>query len=86
MSMRDEKGLDDKIIAVSLLDPAYAHYTHIRELPQHSLNELKRFFEEYKTLEKKSVVVEEFVGPFEANKAIRESLRMYDELQAKQNA
>lgn len=78
MSMRDEKGLDDKIIAISLEDPAFSHYTHIRELPQHGLLELKRFFEDYKRLEHKSVVVEDFSGPFEANKAIREGLKMYD--------
>jgi inorganic pyrophosphatase len=78
MEMEDEKGIDDKIIAVSVKDPAYSHYTHIRELPQHTLHELKRFFEDYKTLERKSVVVEEFSGPFEANKAIRESLRGYE--------
>lgn len=84
MSMRDDKGLDDKIIAISLLDPAYAQYTHIRELPQHTLLELKRFFEDYKTLEKKAVIVEEFSGPFEANKAIREGMRGYQELLATQ--
>jgi inorganic pyrophosphatase len=78
MSMRDDKGLDDKIIAISLEDPAYVHYTHIRELPQHSLHELRRFFEDYKRLENKAVVVEDFSGPFEANKAIRESLKMYE--------
>jgi len=78
MSMRDEKGLDDKIIAISLEDPAYAHYTHIRELPQHGLHELKRFFEDYKRLENKTVVVEDFSGPYEANRAIRDALRMYE--------
>ena len=80
MSMRDEKGLDDKVIAISLFDPAFSHYTHIRELPQHALHELKRFFEDYKTLEHKAVVVEEFAGPFEANKAIRESIRGYQSM------
>jgi inorganic pyrophosphatase len=77
MSMRDEKGLDDKIIAVSVYDPAYAQYRHIREIPQHTLHELKRFFEDYKTLEKKMVVVEDFAGPDEAHRAIREALRLY---------
>ena len=37
MRMRDEKGLDDKIIAVHIDDPAFAEYTHIREVPKHAL-------------------------------------------------
>jgi inorganic pyrophosphatase len=80
MAMRDEKGLDDKIIAVHLDDPAVSQYSHIREIPQHVLHELKRFFEDYKLLEHKQVVVEEFEGPFEANKAIRESIALYKTL------
>ena len=82
MQMRDDKGLDDKIIAIHLDDPAVAQYSHIRELPQHVLRELKRFFEDYKTLERKQVVVEEFEGPFEANKVIRAGLVGYTKLRA----
>jgi inorganic pyrophosphatase len=83
MQMRDEKGLDDKVIAVHLDDPAFNQYTHIREVPQHTLLELKRFFEDYKQLENKKVEVEEFQGPFEANKIIRASVNGYLELMAK---
>ncbi len=80
MQMRDDKGLDDKIIAIHLDDPAYAEYTHIREVPHHTLLELRRFFLDYKTLENKSVEVEEFSGPFEANKTIREAIVAYKKL------
>ena len=33
MRMRDEKGIDDKIIAVSVHDPAFADYTDKAQLP-----------------------------------------------------
>src|SRR3954452_8569683 len=51
MTMRDDKGLDDKIIAVHVNDPAYVDYTDISQLPRHVLAELKRFFQDYKLLE-----------------------------------
>jgi inorganic pyrophosphatase len=86
MQMRDDKGLDDKIIAVHIDDPTFVDYTHIRELPKHWLLELKRFFEDYKTLEHKEVIVQDFLGPFEANKIIRQSLLDYTALMKKKAA
>jgi inorganic pyrophosphatase len=80
MPMRDEKGLDDKIIAVHLDDPAMRDISHIRELPSHTMKELERFFMDYKTLEHKMVEVAEPDGPFEANKVIREAIAGYKKL------
>ena len=40
--MRDDRGQDDKIIAITLDDPQYAHYRDIAELPPHTLAELQR--------------------------------------------
>ncbi len=80
MRMRDEKGLDDKILAVAVDDPAFADYTHHGQLPAHTLREIKRFFQDYKALENKEVVVEEFMGPEEALGILRESLDLYRRL------
>jgi inorganic pyrophosphatase len=78
--MRDEKGLDDKIVAVSVRDPAFAEYTDKSQIPAHQLREIRRFFEDYKVLEHKQVVVEEMLGPSDAFRIIREALDMYRQL------
>lgn len=80
MRMRDDKGIDDKIIAVSTLDPTYADYTDHAQLPKHVEREVRRFFLDYKVLENKQVVVEDFMGPDEAFKVIHEALDLYRKL------
>ena len=77
MSMRDEKGRDDKIIAVHADDPAYNDYQDISALPRHVVRELQRFFEDYKILEHKEVVVETFRGHLDAVNTIREAMALY---------
>ena len=42
--MSDDKGQDDKIIAVHVDDPEYADYRDIAQLPPHRLKEVERFF------------------------------------------
>ena len=80
MRMRDEKGIDDKIVAVSVHDPAFAGYTDKSQLPAHLLLELRRFFEDYKALEHKQVIVEDLLGPGEAVTIIRDALELYRKL------
>ena len=80
MRMRDEKGIDDKIVAISVRDPAFADYTDKGQLPAHVLREIRRFFEDYKTLEHKQVVVEDLLGPAAAIQIVREALDMYRQL------
>ena len=77
MRMLDEGEADDKIVAVHCHDPAYADYTDINELPRHVSLELQRFFEDYKILEDKHVVVDEMRGAEEAHKVLIEALRYY---------
>jgi inorganic pyrophosphatase len=82
MRMRDEKGTDDKIVAVSVHDPAYAHYSHHDQLPPHVLRQMRRFFEDYKVLEEKHVSIEHLLGPAEAIGVIEEALRAYKALRS----
>jgi len=82
MRMRDDKGGDDKIIAVHVDDPAYVDYKHIDQVPHHALLELRRFFLDYKTLENKTVEVEAFQGPEAANATIRAAIESYKTLRS----
>ena len=80
MRMRDDKGIDDKIVAVNVRDPAVADYTDHSQLPQHVVRELKRFFQDYKVLENKMVEVEDILGPSDAFSILRSSLDLYRRL------
>jgi inorganic pyrophosphatase len=80
MRMRDEKGIDDKILAVSVRDPAYSEYRDKTQLPKHVVLQVRRFFEDYKVLEHKQVIVEELLGPDEALDIITDALQMYKQL------
>jgi inorganic pyrophosphatase len=77
MRMRDDKGIDDKLIAVNIYDPAFADYRHHEQLPAHVLREIKRFFQDYKILEDKQVLIEDFQGPAEACAILREAIALY---------
>jgi len=49
--MRDDKGLDEKILAVPLEDPLYSEYHRLDDVASHYLREVEHFFEIYKELE-----------------------------------
>lgn len=78
MKMVDQGEADDKIIAVHAHDPEYNQYTSIKELPPHRILEIRRFFEDYKTLENKKVVVEDFSDRDIALNVINESIELYN--------
>lgn len=75
--MVDDKGVDDKIIAVAVADPAFAGYRSVTELPTHVTKELRRFFMDYKILEEKLAEVEDLYDAPHALHMIEEAIAGY---------
>ncbi len=80
MHMIDDDEQDDKIIAVANNDMAVNYINDISELPPHTVVELRRFFEDYKKLEHKQVIVEQFLGREDAYKIVNEAVEFYDKM------
>ncbi len=77
MKMSDQGEEDDKIVAVHANDPESSHYRSITELPPHRIQELRRFFQDYKVLENKEVIVNEFLDRDEAVDIVRQCIELY---------
>src|SRR5690606_40906580 len=63
--------------AVHLDDPEFKDFTSIKQLPPHRFREIKRFFEDYKLLENKEVVVDQVLDEVTAKEVIVQALKDY---------
>jgi inorganic pyrophosphatase len=54
--MQDEKGPDEKILAVPVTDPTYETYHNLAQVAPHFLRSMDHFFQIYKELEGKKVI------------------------------
>lgn len=77
--MRDEKGIDHKVLAVPLSDPFMDEYHELDDVPPHTLREIDHFFAVYKELEGKETVTNGWSGRDEAIAAVEDSVRRYRE-------
>lgn len=77
---RDEKGDDEKIITVPTesVDPRYKDINRIGDLPNSTLDQIRFFFENYKSLEKGKIVeVKQFLDRERAWGIYQESIQNY---------
>ena len=77
ITMTDEEGQDDKIIAVAEDDPEFNHYDDVKGLPPHRLREIQQFLRDYKSLEGKRANVGPLQGATKARKVIRAAAELY---------
>ena len=74
---KDEKGYDEKILAVpsNSVSKEYENVNDLTDLPKLILDQIQHFFEHYKDLEKgKFVKVEEWKNASEAKEILKKSL------------
>lgn len=77
MTMVDGGKNDHKILAVATDDPEYNHYSEADQLPSHRLNQLRRFFQDYKMLEEKDVEVNKIQEAAASIPIIEDALQEY---------
>jgi len=75
--MRDEKGVDDKVICVPLQDPNWNECEKLDDLPAQLQDEVSHFFSIYKTLEAKTVEVDGWFPREDALAVIEDSRRRW---------
>lgn len=79
IAMNDDGKEDIKIIAIPFKEPTWNCYSDVGELPPHIIDEIKHFFNVYKQLEGKNMVVLELYDRAEAEKEIAKSMANYKE-------
>lgn len=72
--MSDDKGEDEKILAVAKDDPRFAHVQDLSDVSEHLQREIAFFFQYYKVLEKKSVTIAGWKDAAEAKRLIMEGV------------
>ncbi|SFJ57235.1 inorganic diphosphatase [Thermoflavimicrobium dichotomicum] len=77
--MSDDKGQDEKLLAVPVDDPRFNHVKTLDDVAPHILDEIAHFFQVYKDLEKKETKIEGWKDAEFARSLYEECLKRYQE-------
>lgn len=75
--MSDDKGQDEKLLAVPVDDPRFDSVQSLEDLPPHLLKEIEHFFQVYKDLENKETHIEGWKDAEFAKKLYHECVERY---------
>jgi inorganic pyrophosphatase len=78
LDMSDDKGDDEKILAVADHDPRWRDLNDLADVPKHLLDEIAHFFAIYKDLEQKRVEIRGWQDRHAAEKVIAEARDRYE--------
>jgi inorganic pyrophosphatase len=76
--MEDDKGVDDKVLAVPCSDPTWNQLSTLEDLNQQLQDEIAHFFSVYKDLEQKAVKVHGWFSREDAIEEIAASRERFD--------
>src|SRR3954454_9147802 len=77
--MEDDKGVDDKVLAVPCSDPNWNQLQTLDDVAKQMRDEIEHFFSVYKDLEQKAVKVRGWFSREDALKEIEASRKRFDE-------
>lgn len=80
IDMIDGDDSDAKIIAVPKEDPRFDTVKDLSDVNPHTVEEIIHFFETYKQMQKKVVIIDGVRGAEDAKKVIQEGVAMYNDL------
>jgi len=70
---------DPKLICVAISDPVFCEYSELEELPSHLLEEFIYFFEHYREMEGREIVVRGKLAREEAMQVVLQCISQYQE-------
>ncbi|WP_085523512.1 inorganic diphosphatase [Tuberibacillus sp. Marseille-P3662] len=74
LNMSDDKGQDEKLLAVPTEDPRFDDVNTLNDVPKHVLDEIGHFFKVYKDLENKETKIGDWEGPEKAAQLVDECI------------